>query len=101
MGRIDCVQLADVHWIEASGNYVHLHTGQGGIMHRITLTRLLDHLDPSAFLRVHRGAIVRIDHAAALEVVGDGVYRLLLRSGAVAPVSEAYVAQLRAAIGAR
>jgi hypothetical protein len=37
--------------------------------------------------------IVHLDQALVLEVAGDGVDRLRLRSGAVVAVSEAYVAQ--------
>ena len=33
VGRIECVQLADVRWIEASGNYVMLHQAGSSIMH--------------------------------------------------------------------
>lgn len=101
VGRIERVLLADVHWIEACGNYVQLHLAARTILHRVPVSRLVANLDPASFVRVHRGAIVRIDQAAELGIVGDGVYRLRLRSGAEVAVSERYVAQLRACMGVR
>lgn len=96
VGRIECVQLADVRWIEASGNYVMLHQAGRSIMHRTPLIALARRLDPACFMQVHRGAIVRLDQLQALDAVGDGTYRLLLKCGADVGVSERYAAQIRA-----
>lgn len=101
VGRIECILLADVDWIETSGNYVSLHLAARSVMYRLPLSRLLDHLDPARFLRVHRSAVVHCGQAAKLEVVGDGAYRLSLRSGAQVAVSERYVDALRTAMGER
>jgi len=96
VGRIDCVQLGDVQWIEACGNYVQLHLGERRVMHRSPFGKLAQRLDPAAFLQVHRGVIVRTDQLATLQVVADGVWRLILRSGVRVPVSERYLDNLRA-----
>lgn len=101
VGRIECIRLADVDWIETCGNYVSLHLAARSVMHRLPLSRLLCHLDPADFLRVHRSAVVRAGQAANLDVVGDGAYRLTLRSGALVPVSERYVDALRKAMAER
>lgn len=95
VGRIDCVQLDDVQWIEASGNYVQLHLGERRVMHRSPLGKLARRLDPAVFLQVHRGVIVRADQLATLEAVADGAWRLILRCGERVPVSERYVDNLR------
>ncbi len=95
VGRIDQVQVADILWIEAQGNYVALHTAAGSPLHRVALSRLETHLDPAHFLRVHRSAIVRRTQAVGLRVAGDGSYLLRLRAGYEVPVSERYVAATR------
>jgi two-component system LytT family response regulator len=100
VGRIDQVQVADILWLEAQGNYVALHTGTGSPLHRVALSKLEAHLDPGQFLRVHRGVIVRRTQAAGLSVVGDGSYLLRLRCGAEVPVSERYAAAVREVFGA-
>ena len=95
VGRIECIQLDQVHWIGAAGNYVELHLAGRLVLHRVPIGRLERHLDPQHFLRVHRGAIVRVDQLQALAVLGDGNYELSLLSGARVPVSERHVQALR------
>jgi two-component system LytT family response regulator len=98
VGRIDQVNVADILWIEAAGNYVELRLAGRAVLHRVTLNRLETLLDPAVFLRVHRGAIVRRDQIATLASTGDGTYRLALRCGGSVAVSERYVAALKAAM---
>ncbi|MDP1978369.1 LytTR family DNA-binding domain-containing protein [Undibacterium sp.] len=95
VGRIECIQLADVLWIEAAGNYMQLHMVQRKVLHRVALSQLEKHLDPAHFMRVHRSAIVRCDQFSQLEVLGDGVYQLVLANQDKVPVSERYVAEVR------
>lgn len=99
VGRIDCVQLSDVRWIEASGNYVLLHLASRKIMHRTALGRLATRLDPATFMQVHRGALVRIDQLQSLAATGDGSYRLTLKCGDQVNASERYVSQIRERMG--
>ena len=98
VGRIEQICVADILWIESAGNYVELHLTGRTVLHRITLNRLEALLDPADFLRVHRSAIVRRSQVARLETVGDGSYRLTLRSGATVAVSERYLGALKAAM---
>lgn len=100
VGRIDQVQVADILWLEAQGNYVALHTAEGSPLHRVALSRLEGHLDPGQFVRVHRGVIVRRAQAVGLRVVADGSYLLRLRCGVEVPVSERYVGAVRELLGA-
>ena len=94
VGRIDVVQLEDVMWIEAAGNYVELHLAQRHVLHRVAIGTLERHLDPGSFARVHRSALVRIDQVAALRTHADGA-TLTLRCGGPVPVSERYLAKVR------
>ncbi|MEJ7747373.1 MAG: LytTR family DNA-binding domain-containing protein, partial [Luteimonas sp.] len=101
VGRIECVQLADVRWIEASGNYVMLHQAGRSIMHRTPLGALARRLDPDSFMQVHRSVIVRVDQLQTLDAAGDGTFRLGLKCGDTVSASERYGAQIRARMGAR
>jgi len=98
VGRIEQIRVDDILWIESAGNYVELHLEGRAVLHRITLNRLEALLDPAAFLRVHRSAIVRRSQIARLETVGDGSYRLTLRCGAAVAVSERYLGALKSAM---
>jgi two-component system LytT family response regulator len=98
VGRIEQVGVAEILWIESAGNYVQLHLAARTVLHRITLHRLESLLDPADFLRVHRGAIVRRDQIGTLATLGDGCYRLTLRSGMTVAVSERYLGALKSAL---
>ena len=100
VGRIDFVQLDEVMWIEAAGNYVELHLAQRCVLHRVAISALERHLDPASFMRVHRGALVRIDQVAALRTGTDGAPTLTLRCGSVVPVSERYLGKVRKLLAA-
>lgn len=101
VGSIECIRLANVHWIEACGNYVQLHMGARSVMHRTAVSRLAERLDPAEFIQVHRRAIVRDDQLAGLEVTGDGTFCARLRCGARVAVSERYVDRARARLAER
>jgi len=98
VGRIEQIRVDDILWIESAGNYVELHLDGRAVLHRITLNRLEALLDPAAFLRVHRSAIVRRSQIARLETIGDGSYRLTLRCAAAVAVSERYLGALKSAM---
>ncbi|KQW89951.1 LytTR family transcriptional regulator [Massilia sp. Root418] len=100
VGRIECVQLEEVLWMEAAGNYVELHLASRRVLHRVTLSRLEQHLNPACFLRVHRSAIVRVGQIARLDAQGDGSYQAELRCGDIVPVSDRHLAAVKARLGA-
>jgi len=100
VGRIECVQVDEVLWIEAAGNYVELRLAQRRILHRVPLAKLEQHLDPSSFLRVHRRALVRRNEVVSLERDAEGASQLVLRCGDRVPVSERNLAAVKALLGA-
>jgi two-component system, LytTR family, response regulator len=57
-GRVLFVDVSDVDWIEAADYYVQLHVGEKSYLHRESMQRLEERLDPARFLRIHRSAIV-------------------------------------------
>ena len=99
VGKLEWVALDQVLWIAAANNYVELHTAQRTILHRLSLSKLEQLLDPQLFQRVHRGAIVRRDQFGTLAAQGDGSYLLSLRCGARLAVSAPYLAAVRSHTG--
>jgi two-component system, LytTR family, response regulator len=57
-GRVVFLEVAEVDWIEAADYYVQLHVGGKSYLHRESMQRLEEKLDPDRFLRIHRSAIV-------------------------------------------
>jgi len=79
------LNVSEIIWIEAEDYYVMIHSTRGRHMLRATLASLEERLDPRAFLRVHRTAIVNLDHVR--EVTDEGRLIVVLSSGARVPVS--------------
>lgn len=92
--RTIVVKLADVQWIESSGNYVVLHCGADHHEVRETLTSLESRLDPERFVRVHRRRIVAIDAMKELQPWFGGDQVMILKTGVQVRVSRSYRARL-------
>jgi two-component system LytT family response regulator len=48
IGRVQFVDVAQIDWLEASGNYVEIHAGARSFLHRERLRVLEQQLDPDA-----------------------------------------------------
>jgi two-component system, LytTR family, response regulator len=79
------VNVSEILWIEAEDYYVMVHSARGRHMLRATLASLEERLDPRMFLRVHRTAIVNLDHVRAVN--DEGQLIIVLSDGARVPVS--------------
>jgi two-component system LytT family response regulator len=80
-GRMYFVNLDDILWIEAAGNYAEIHDSQRTHLLRETMTHLEKRLPPEDFIRVNRSAIVRIDAIAEIRSYAKGDYYVTLTSG--------------------
>jgi hypothetical protein len=89
-GRTTIVDVADIDWLEAQGNYVALHLGRETHLIRASIARLESRLDPTAFLRVHRGAIVAAGRVASVSPLGSGDARITLKDGTPVRLSRTY-----------
>ncbi|HVZ50146.1 MAG TPA: LytTR family DNA-binding domain-containing protein [Gemmatimonadaceae bacterium] len=88
--RTILVRLADVQWIESSGNYVALHARRETHEVRETLTSLESRLDPSQFVRIHRRVIVAVDAMKELQPWFGGDQVMILKDGTQLRVSRSY-----------
>lgn len=99
VGNIEQINVREVLWLQAAGNYVELHLAKRVVLHRLPLSRVEQLLRPEEFIRVHRTAIVRRDQLRRLSVLGDGRYQLTLACGAQLPVSARHIPELKAGLG--
>ncbi|MDZ4371361.1 MAG: LytTR family DNA-binding domain-containing protein [Phenylobacterium sp.] len=95
------VPAAQIDWVEAERDYVRIHTQGRSFLVRKPISALQAELDPQAFLRVHRGALVRRDRIVRLARRPGGPTALVLRSGAEVPVARREIARVRRLIGIR
>lgn len=85
--KLVLVQLRDVFWIQSRGNLLRLHLRDADYDHRMTMKDILLQLDPGNFLRVHRNAIVNLDHVADFDLPRYGNAFVHLRNGTALPIS--------------
>ena len=63
VGRVQLIDVGELSWVSSAGNYVELHIDRRSVLHRQTLTSLVEQLDPDQFMRVHRSAAVNRHHS--------------------------------------
>jgi hypothetical protein len=75
------VPLNEVVWVEAAGNYVELHRGGAGLLHRASLSEMERRLQDVGFVRIHRSRLVRREAVEAVESKPTGDFLVRLRDG--------------------
>ena len=75
------VWVRDIEWIEAADYYVCLHVGGKRHLLRETIKALEAKLDPNKFVRLHRSAIVNLDHVREIHRDGRSDGWVLLSTG--------------------
>jgi len=73
--------VRDIEWIEAADYYVCLHVGGKQHLLRESIKALETKLDPHKFVRLHRSAIVNIDHVREIHRDGRTDGWVLLSTG--------------------
>jgi len=94
-GRIFFLRVDDIDWIQSSGNYVRLHVGQDVHIIRRTMQELESALNSERFLRIHRNAIVNLDHVREFQTQNRSAMHVVLHNGARLPLSRSYRSELR------
>jgi two-component system LytT family response regulator len=99
-GRVTFVPVAELMFVEASGNYVALRT-RGGRTHLVheTMAAMEARLDPAKFVRIHRSTIVNVLRIRQLEPHFNGEYVVLLDDGTRLKLSRTYADAARAVLG--
>jgi two-component system, LytTR family, response regulator len=90
-----------IDWIQAERDYVRVHAAGRTHLIRRSIQALTRDLDPAAFVRVHRSALVRLDQVTSLARNETGALCVVLRSGATVTVARRHAAALRARLGGR
>jgi two-component system LytT family response regulator len=98
-GKITFLDIDDLEWVEADGDYVRLHTSGRAHLHRSTLAAMEQQLDAAEFVRVHRSALVRRSAIVSLEPYFHGEYVIRVRSGARLRLSRSYRDRLQMLLG--
>lgn len=93
-GRTRFVDRDSIRFVEASGDYVRLHTDQDAYLVRVPISTLEESWRDAGFVRVHRGWLVALRHVTELRLREGGGYVLAVGNREL-PVSRRHARELR------
>jgi len=99
-GHETVLDYSQILWFEAADHYVLVHTPDETHISRDTMKRLKATLDPTRFVRAHRGAIVNLEHIQDLRSSDGDESGLTLSNGETIPVSRRRIQKIRERLGA-
>ncbi|MBN1158004.1 MAG: response regulator [Bacteroidales bacterium] len=85
--KIRVIPVGKINYLEAQDDYVMIYTDEGKHLKKGTMGYFEEHLDASAFVRVHRSYIVKIDQVSMIEPYSKDNYIMKLKNGAQIRVS--------------
>jgi len=89
------VAICDIEWLEASGNYVNLHSKGRIYPLRATLSQTMLQLEMQGFSRIHRSFAVNHRHIDSISYQPSGDGELVLKNGQQLALSRRFKEQFR------
>ena len=97
--RVHVIPVGKLDYVEAQDDYVALHSEGRSYLKQQGMAAVEALLDPAAFVRIHRGAIVNLERVARIEPYGKESRIAILTDGTRLPVSRSGYTRLLAAMG--
>lgn len=97
--RVLLIDVADIDWVGADGDYVRIHTAGKSHLLRDTMAAMEDRLDAATFVRIHRSAIVNVARIRELRPYSGREYAVILNDGTRLRLSRRYRDRLRTYLG--
>jgi len=98
-GRIMVVNVAEIDWVEADGDYVSVHVGAKSWLLRETIAAAEARLALSGFVRIHRSTLVNIYCVRELLPLSKGEFTVVLLDGTELKLSRNYRFALERLLG--
>jgi two-component system LytT family response regulator len=95
------VDIEDIDWVDAAGDYMCLHVKGETLILRSTLKQLIQRLDPEQFKRIHRSTIVNLERIVRVMPLKKGEYLLDLGNDEQLKVSRNYREAIKSLLDAR
>jgi two-component system, LytTR family, response regulator len=99
-GRVVFINLDQIDWIEAEGNYVRIHAAGDSHVLRETMVSLSARLGDTRFFRIHRSRIVNVTKIKELRIAAGGDYDVILKDGRTLGLSRLYKDSLQQRLAA-
>lgn len=94
-GKILFLSFEDIHWIEATDDQVHLHTGTAGYTTSDSITSLEAKLPADRFLRINRSTLVNLAQIREMQPLTQGEYAVVLENGTQLTLTRNYRGKLQ------
>lgn len=92
--QIHLINLEDIYFINAEGDYVQINSKEGKFLKQITIKQLEEKLNDH-FIKIHRSYIVNKDQIGSIEKMGKEQYIVHLKCGEHLPVSRSNFSNLK------
>jgi two-component system LytT family response regulator len=89
-GMTKLVNVNDIYWIEAEGNYLKIHLENNRHLIRKTLQNIENQLDNRMFLRIHRSMLVNQLYIESVKYKGNNQYSFNMKNGGKLMSSRSY-----------
>lgn len=93
--KIHLIQVPDILYLQAEGDYVLIHTPEGKFLKEQTMKFFEEGLPADHFVRIHRSCIVHTDCISKIELYEKLNYRITLKTGQQLKASAAGYKQLK------
>ncbi|HEY7403503.1 MAG TPA: LytTR family DNA-binding domain-containing protein [Candidatus Angelobacter sp.] len=98
-GRFLFLNVRDLDWIEAEGNYLRLHSNGVSHLVRGNMNEMERKLDPARFMRIHRSTIVNLQRIREVQPWFRGHHRVVMNNGQELKLSRYQKDKLRVLLG--
>jgi two-component system LytT family response regulator len=98
-GKIRIIPVPDIHYLEASDDYVKIWTREGSFLKNKTMSYFEESLPAGQFVRTHRSYIVNIHEITRIDPYEKETFLAILRSGKSVPVSKTGYVKLKGVLG--
>ncbi len=88
--KIRLIKVEQIDWIEASGDYICIHTEGEKYLINDSMNQIAKKLDPKSFMRIHRSTIVNIEEIHEIEPYFNGEYFMHLKDKTKLKSSRSY-----------
>jgi DNA-binding LytR/AlgR family response regulator len=96
-GEMVRLNISDLDWVEAQGEYVKLHFGERAFLLRSSITAFCERLPVGEFVRIHRSAVINRGRLSAVRTTRSGA-KVVLDSGIELPVGRKFRRALQSAV---
>ncbi len=98
-GKIRIIPFSQIHYLEASDDYVKIHTADGSFLKNRTMAYFENLLPDHQFVRTHRSFILNVQEITRIDPYEKENHLAILRSGARIPVSRNGYGKLKSVLG--